>query len=364
MNFRPYQLPAAEYLTKRKRGMVQAPAGSGKTVIAAAALCIALKAKHRDCKVKAGWMANTQEQVAQAHAALALFPDIARLADVTVACAAAGTDWSSFGVLIVDEAHHAPAPEWQRQIQSCSGAIWGMTATPPEPHESRHEPFCELFGSDWHIIKRKDVGENLARAKVFIVDSSDTGLRELIDADIDRTVAWRRRYWRGGEGELWGQVAWQSIIKLGIVENGCRNMKAIELARKHSGDQALMLVNQIEHAEWFAENIPNSVACFSKMGKKKRAAALDAFKAGTVKCLIATSLADEGLDLPNADTLILVSGGRSKRLAEQRSGRVLRSFAGKSHGRIYDFADTFHPLAAKQSRARQDTYRELGYEFA
>jgi hypothetical protein len=42
----------------------------------------------------------------------------------------------------------------------------------------------------------------------------------------------------------------------------------------------------------------------------------------------------------------------------------LRSFAGKEHGLIYDWQDNFHPLAAKQSRARQEVYRELGYEFA
>lgn len=362
---RPYQLPAAEYLATRRRGMVQAPAGSGKTIIAALALDIVLQSRSRKEVVKVGWMANTTEQCAQAVAALALFPGISQWAEVKVACAAAQTDWSDRKLLIVDECHHAATAQgWQRQIQTCQGAIWGLTATPPDKLSEFYDVFCSYFSDDWHVIDRDAVGSNLAHAKVVLLSASDFGLRDFIDSEIDRTMVWRRKYWRGGEGELWGQVAWQCIVEHGIVNNRARNQAALDTAKKHAGRQVLMLVNQVEHAEWMAAQLSNAVACYSKMGKKKREAALEAFKAGKVKCIVATSLADEGLDLPNAEVLVMVSGGRSKRLAEQRTGRVLRSFAGKTHGLIYDFTDELvHPLASKQSRARQDVYRSLGYEF-
>jgi superfamily II DNA or RNA helicase len=343
--------------------MVQAPAGSGKTVIVSMALDMALS--ETPLKLRVGWIANTTEQVAQAQAALALFPRIQEQAEVTVACAAAPRDWSECDLLIVDECHRAPAEGWSAQIATCRGAIWGMTATPPDVNDERYYAFVRIFGryDTWHIITREEVGQSLAHAKVVMLDASDPGVGELIDAETEKAMRYRRRWHKGSESELWGQCCWQAIVEHGIVSNHARNQEAIDIALSHAGNQVLMLVNQVEHAEWFAQRIPKSVACFSKMGKKKRQSALNAFKAGEVKCLVATSLADEGLDLPNADTLILVSGGRSKRLAEQRSGRVLRSFAGKEHGLIYDWQDNFHPLAAKQSRARQEVYRELGYEF-
>jgi superfamily II DNA or RNA helicase len=361
---RPYQPPAARYLAARQRGMVQAPAGCGKTIVVSMALDMALSETPMNLRV--GWIANTTEQVAQAQAALALFPRIQEQAEVTVACAASQRDWSEMDLLIVDECHHCgSAVGWQTQVDTCRGAIWGMTATPPDLNDERYYHFCRIFGeyNEWHIITREQVGQNLAHAKVVMLDASDPNLAELIDRETEKAMRYRRRWHRGTEQELWGQCCWQAIVEHGIVGNHARNREAVDTALRHADNQVLMLVNQVEYAQIIAANIPKSVACFSKMGKKKRQAALDAFKAGEVKCLVATSLADEGLDLPNADTLILVSGGRSKRLAEQRSGRVLRAFAGKEHGLIYDWQDNFHPLAAKQSRARQEVYRELGYEF-
>jgi len=102
------------------------------------------------------------------------------------------------------------------------------------------------------------------------------------------------------------------------------------------------------------------------MGARNRREAIQGFKATTVPVLVATSLADEGLDAPNAGVLVLVSGGKSKQKAEQRTGRVLRSFAGKTEGVIYDFADNFHPLMKRHAKARMSLYRSLGYkiEFA
>ena len=58
---RPYQSAAVEWITPRQRGMVVAPAGSGKTIIAAHAAARVLRPGQR-----ALWVANTREQVDQA----------------------------------------------------------------------------------------------------------------------------------------------------------------------------------------------------------------------------------------------------------------------------------------------------------
>ena len=370
MILRSHQFAPVEWLSRRKRGLVVSPAGSGKTVIAAAALWNVLNARPRTAKVRVGWIANTHEQCEQARAALDQFPGLRGSgaegkASVSVRCAAAGADWSDCALLIVDEAHHAAAPGWREQIETCQGARWGFTATPDgegDEGEERNAVLRELFGEERFTVDRAEVGSLVARAKVKLLDAADTGLRLAMDAEIARVYGYRSRYWGGDPGKLRAMVSWQVCVEMGIVGNAARNSAAIDACMDHRGESVLVLVNQVEHAKQFAAQV-EAVACHSGMGAKNRRHALHDFKTGKLKCVVATSLADEGLDVPRASVLVLVSGGRSRAKAEQRTGRVLRAFAGKEHGTIYDFADTFHPLMRKHAEARQAVYRALGYEI-
>lgn len=370
MTLRPYQLAPVAHLAKRKRALVVAPAGSGKTVIAAAAICAVLMSTRRLKRVLVGWIANTQEQAQQARQALELFQDIKKRADVRIKCAAADSDWSDCDALIVDECHHAAAPGWRKQIETCPGARWGFTATPEaegEDAEQRDAILEELFApkSEWHYVDRADVGSQVSKAKVVLLDPKwEQGLAERIDAETEKTYHARLRGWGGDPQKLRAMVLWQKCVEIGIVANEYRNAAAQDVTLNHAdkGESTLVLVNQVEHALEFATSV-GGTACYSGMGAKARRHALYNFKTGKLKCLVATSLADEGLDVPRASVLVLVSGGKSRAKAEQRTGRVLRAFAGKEHGTIYDFVDSPHRLMAKHSLARQAVYRELGYEI-
>jgi len=368
MNLRPYQTAPVIFLATRKRALVEAPAGSGKTIIAAAAIARALDARLRTESVHIGWIANTTEQCAQARSAMALFPTIAAKARVSVACAAAGHDWTGYQLLVVDEAHHAAAPGWRRQIETCQGARWGLTATPEaegEDADERDKVMHELFGEEWFVVSRESVKETLSKGRVALLDPVCVpGIKEKIDAESNRNYAIRARRWGGDLAKLRAMTLWQACVDHGIVGNRLRTLKAEQLANLHVAEDksVLVLVNQVEHAKAVAENITGAVACYSGMGAKARRHALYDFKQGKLKCIVATSLADEGLDVPRASVLVLVSGGRNRAKAEQRTGRVLRQFAGKDHALIYDFEDSFHPLMRKHSLARQEVYAKLGYE--
>lgn len=360
---RDYQLTAAAWLSRLRVGLIVSPAGSGKTIIAAISLKRVIEAKPRERAVKIGWLANTTEQVQQGRKAVKsiLTPGTA---DVRFACAAGNKDWSDCDVLIVDEAHHSTAPQWKSQIDSCEGAVWGFTATPKIAPE-RDKALSDMFLGNIYTIDREVIQDNLAKAKVVMLNHTDPDLKQLIDDRIKSTVQWRKRFWKGDPGKLYSIVAWQTCIEIGIVNNHKRNRAAIAAAQNHSsgGDHVLVLVNQIEHGAVIAEQIQGARMCHSKMGSEKRRDALKAFKDGRCRCLVATSLADEGLDLPIANVLVLVSGGRSQAKAEQRTGRVLRTFSGKTHGLIYDFEDKTHQIMERHSQARQKLYETLGYEI-
>jgi superfamily II DNA or RNA helicase len=111
---------------------------------------------------------------------------------------------------------------------------------------------------------------------------------------------------------------------------------------------------------WFASLLSGAVCIHSKVPKKVRSNVMDAFRKGDIQILIATSLADEGLDLPNVHTLVMVSGGRSAQKTIQRASRALRRAPGKDHAIIHDFRDTFHPLAEAHAKKRIKCYKELG----
>lgn len=412
--FEPYQARAVAWLRTKRRGAVHAPAGSGKTIIAAGTLRSVIDAKPRPRLVRAGWIGNTEEHCDQAWKALCVVFDICTkqqtdgdvwrngkaefvaavltLVDVRVACAAAATDWSDRDVLIVDECHHAPAEGWAAQIASCHGTVWGFTATPPEGEDERLPAYTAIFGGEFFEIAREEVGSRLVQASVITLSATDYGLKDVIDSEIETAMAYRRRYWHTGEiamcrriladksasderktaavammekleNQLWGQVAWQCCVKFGIVGNKLRTRAAVAKAVEHRRDSVIVLVNHVDHAEFVAGEIPGAVACYSKMGKKKRWDALEGFSGGRGPCIVATSLADEGLDVPRANVLVMVSAGRSNARTEQRAGRVCRVFANKQHAIVYDFADVFHPLAAKHSRVRHELYRKLGFQI-
>ncbi len=391
-----YQEDGVAWLSRRKLALVIAPAGSGKTIIAAAALARVISLKIRKRQVRVGWMCNTIEQAEQARAALSMFEVIKISADCQVECAAAGTDWTEKDVLIVDEAHHITSESWSEQVDTALGAIWAFTATPNTGDPDRDVKFQAMFPDQFVVDRKKVSAARLVEARVILLNASDD-VGDEIDLAVKQYMRKFQNGWRRGEvaalrrilgsdasesakskanaelsaimGQLKAMAYWNGVTQVGIASNKARNQAGVEAALKHvlDGDKILILVNHTGHGEEITQMICERGAvgkmAHSKMGAKKRRAVLEEFRNGKIDCLVATSLADEGLDLPMVNVLVLISGGKSRGKAEQRTGRALRAFAGKSHATIYDFADTCHWLMEKHSQARQKLYRDLGYKI-
>ena len=63
---------------------------------------------------------------------------------------------------------------------------------------------------------------------------------------------------------------------------------------------------------------------------------IEKLKNGKVQVLISTSLADEGLDIPNLALVVLLTQGKSRIKLVQRIGRVMRPAINKQKGYILD----------------------------
>jgi superfamily II DNA or RNA helicase len=357
MNLREYQQKAVEW-AKTSDGLIIAPAGSGKTWIAASII------KHFEKGRpgwRFGWLAPTRETCQQARTSLRVagVPDEV----VEVRCPHESVDFSKKDILIVDEAKHSPAAGWRRIIESCDGERYGFDATPWSDNEDRNIVIKELFNQRVYEIKRSDIGDSLADAYLQLSDATDLNLKQKIDDNIDRLFVTRRRHMRISDDELKRMCAWESLVDIGICENRERNDYAIDYAVEYGDMQTLILIPRITLGEDYEKRIPGSLLVHSKIGKKQRKAAMEEFKAGNLRTMIATSLADEGLDLPNVELLIMVSGGRSSQKTIQRASRALRKTDSKNCATIVDFSDKFHPIGAYHAKKRMECYRQLGCVF-
>ena len=337
-------------------GLIIAPAGCGKTAIASA---IIKQAAAKFPTVSFGWLAPTRETCQQATKALiAAGVDASR---VEVRCPHESVDFSKKAVLIVDEAKHAPAVTWSRIIESCPGSVFGFDATPWCDDPERNAILRNLFRNNQYEIKREELGNVLAHANVYISTATDFGIQQRIDDQIERLFADRKRYMRIRHQELRAMCAWEAVTDIGICQNKNRNNEAMILAACGGPKYpTLVLVPRVTLGEHYALSINGSVLVHSKMPKKARREAMEEFRAGNISVMIATSLADEGLDLPNVHTLVMVSGGRSAQKTIQRASRALRRCEGKDTAIICDFKDSFHPLAEAHAKKRIKCYKELG----
>ena len=365
---RDYQQEAVLFLFPLNRGCVVAPAGSGKTIIAAEAAanaCCRQWALHQRT-IKLVWLCNTKEQKEQGERAL-MATGCSAPVDISVECFAAQADLSDCDVCIVDECHHVPAKTLLDTLAKLpTGSIlYGFTATPTHEDPFRNAAVQLCFAQFFTIGRERVIASgHLETGKVLMYDLDAPGM---YDAQIDARTAielakrmkrmpWLPRF------EQERRIKWQVTQEI-IQENACRNACAAWLANSESakGESVLMLIFSIEHGKKLLEQMPGADYVNSKLTKKKRQKLVEDFRSGMLKTLVATSLADEGLDVPRASRLVLVAGGRSAGKLEQRAGRVLRPFEGKNGGVIYDFLDRGATFAHAQAKARMKVYENLGY---
>jgi superfamily II DNA or RNA helicase len=360
LRLREYQSESVDFLLPRRRGFIVAPAGSGKTLIAAAAA-----ARIAEPFWRIVWLANTREQVEQARAACLRMAWPSPVS-IDCHCVAAQPDVEGADLVIVDESHHFPARSWMSVVEKAPAIVWGFSATPWSGDWERDGVLKAFFGEEnFHTVCRKVVqaGGSITPGVVVIHDLDVTGMfDDHIAVKTAAEVAVRiRKHPYIPKDEHERRARWQFTAEA-VRANAARNARIVNLASDEPGS-ILVLVSTIEHGQHIAERVHGAELVHAKLGKKKRTAAIEAFRAGTLRCMVATSLADEGLDVPRASVLILASGGRSAGKLEQRAGRVMRPHDGKEFGTVHDFADRGAELAHSQFKARLRTYKKLGYKI-
>lgn len=136
-----------------------------------------------------------------------------------------------------------------------------------------------------------------------------------------------------------------------VLKNNERNSKIIDLCRDSNGP-VLILVKLIEHGQLLHDVLRiNHDVIFLNGSIKDRKDKMNH------KIIIATSIFDEGIDIPHLETLIVAGGGKSAIKTTQRIGRVLRKCSGKKVAMVHDFKDSVRWLN-KHYEERRKIYEQ------
>ena len=252
-------------------------------------------------------------------------------------------DWlRQFRAVHVDECHHVEAATYEAVMQELPNAYYrfGYSATPFRSGDKG--TYLRVVG--WtgpvihHLPSKEGIsGGRLVPAHVFIIPTP--GKRPI---DLDYLTAY----------------------ETGITRHGGRNglIVKIALATRKLG-ATLILVERLEHGEGLAAALGVKFLSGETPGYERNLA-WETMRQGGADCLIASVIADEGLDIPNIEYLILGGGGKAPHRQVQRIGRGMRSVEGKANLTVFDFEDRGLYLG-KHSRSRRKAYeREAAYVVA
>lgn len=238
-------------------------------------------------------------------------------------------------VAFFDECHHVPAETCYSIALNLPKAFFrfGLSATPYRT--DRHDMMIEAaLGSTFYEINSSDLVDLgfLVYPEIHFFNSPPVVFPP-------------------------GYQSYQKVYKKAIVENDDRNKLIADQAKKYSNDNktVLILVQQIQHGKRIHKLLDDSVFLTGKDSSNIRNLALENFKKRQIPILIATTLADEGLDIPNLEVLILAGAGQSETRALQRIGRALRPFEGKEKAIVIDFIDS-SPFLEEHSQKRMVIY--------
>jgi len=238
-------------------------------------------------------------------------------------------------VVFFDECHHLPAETCFAIAMEAENAYYryGLSATP--------------YRSD-----RMDMMiEAAVGGRICKVDCSDLIARGYL-------VKPAIRFHRMAAGPEQKNDTYHRIYQREVVRNRERNERIAGLARDYAeaGRTVLVLVNQVRHGQVLQKGIPDAILLTGRDPSELRVSVLDALRERRQKVVIATTLADEGLDIPALDVLILAGGGKSETKALQRIGRALRKTEEKDSAVVSDFLDEARFLN-EHSLRRLEIYR-------
>ncbi|MCE0761561.1 DEAD/DEAH box helicase [Pseudonocardia kujensis] len=246
-------------------------------------------------------------------------------------------DW---GLVVYDEVHLLPAPVFRMTADLQSRRRLGLTATLVR-EDGREGDVFSLIGPKRYDAPWRDIEQ-----QGWIAPAECTEVR------VTLTESERLGY-ATAEAEERYRMASTARTKLPVV-------KAI--LDRHPGEPTLVIGAYLDQLDELGEVLDCPVIQGSTKNKE-REALFDAFRAGELKRLVVSKVANFSIDLPEATVAVQVSGTFGSRQEEaQRLGRLLRP---KGDGRQAHFYSVVSrdTLDTDYAAHRQRFLAEQGYAY-
>lgn len=363
ISLREYQKEAVQRLLGGVQGIAVMPCGAGKTTTATAALLASgeagiVVAHTRD--ILDQWIETIERvggerpsEVSPTNAS-ALAPGEIRVAMVqtlTRMGRLADPVLSSSGALVLDECHHVPAATWMEILSRCPARFrWGLTAT-PERSDGLGFALGHLIGPVRFRISTRELIDLgfLLPPTIVPVDSSwmpserhypwfvrcarcskSTRIedRSVFVATGGRCARCRSRLAPHSPIDSGRLLYARAVNDLSVDPRRVAIVARLARLASSLGRTVLVLLARKDACEVVRSALVglgvSAEVATGDLSKQDRRESLDSIRSGEASVIIATQLADEGLDLPSVDCVINASPGRSGGRAKQRVGRALR----------------------------------------
>lgn len=365
------QLTVERTLHQRYRNLVVAATGTGKTLISAFDFARFLKQKPDATFL---FIAHREEILKQAQSAYRgvlrnssfgefwagnTTPDHYRQLFVTIQTLnnqlpqlQLTADYYDY--IVIDEVHHIAAQSYRRVLDNFSPTILlGLTAT-PERHDGSDilDDFCGVIAAEIRLpeaINRR----HLCPFQYFGIDD---------DTDL-RNISWHQ-----------GRYDIAQLTNL-YTHNQQRVNKIVQslqdIVTNISGIRALAFCVSREHAEYMCKQfllkgIRSDI--LTSDNSNERYAKQQMIRAGEINVLFVVDIFNEGVDIPEVDTLLFLRPtesltiflqqlGRGLRLADDKECCTVLDFVGNSRPE-YDFSQKFRSLVGKTNRAISDEIKQ------
>lgn len=367
IDFRPHDLSlydfqeeAVKNMLRQNFGILQAPAGSGKTQIG-----IGLLAK---LGRKTLWVTHTKDLLEQSKARYEKYldnslvgtiengkVDIGKGVTFAIINSLARLDLikyrNEWDTVIVDECHRAAGTETTVSMyyhvlsNICARHKYGLSATPHRADGLIKTTYA-LLGNVICSIGDDQVSKIVMPVSIMPRHTNSVLTDEMLNSD--------------------GTINFTALTT-GLTRDMPRNHMIAQDLANNSTHFNLILSDRLEHLALLRLMLPEALRNKSvmidgkmtgKKGKVEREKALDDMRSGAKCYLFATyKLAKEGLDIPRLDRLYMATPQKDEAIIIQSIGRIARRYPDKAQPICYDYIDNI-PYCYGAWRKRKTAYNK------